>query len=326
MRSGPGTQYGIVKILKKGDVLEVLGRNQKGTWINVRTRAGEEGWVALSVVTFSGSIDDLEVAAAPPPPSQGGDQGGGNPGAEGRDSAGRPARITPSSTPTASRAYTPPCGSPIPAGAVLRVQLRHRAVECSCDTCACDTVCLASARRTTGIRTNVSVGVESQAYLWRADMQNISPRSTQASLFTLWVLVNIVGWSASHAILRLPHLQTAREILPLIMAFVLDGMMVGVIIGAGQWLILKQTFPKLSGWIQITALTYAIGLLVSLPAEISGFTEWVRPWDCQCWPRMPPLRCAISTTYVGHDRAIVGVVQWRKLRSYLAPTRMRRCG
>src|SRR3990172_2734377 len=73
MRSGPGTQYGIVKILKKGDVLEVLGRNQKGTWLQVRTRAGEEGWVALSVVTFSGSIDDLEVAAAPPPPSQGGD-------------------------------------------------------------------------------------------------------------------------------------------------------------------------------------------------------------------------------------------------------------
>lgn len=152
-------------------------------------------------------------------------------------------------------------------------------------------------------------------------MQNTSSRSIQTSLFVLWVLVNIVGWSASHTILRLPHLQTAREILPLIMAFVLDGMLVGVIIGAGQWLILKQTFPQLSGWIQVTALTYAIGLTVSLPAEIL----WLYRMGTSMG--LPMLAEDATTTMVPSPPlmlvatgAIVGVAQWRKLRSHLAPT------
>ncbi|HKZ70987.1 MAG TPA: hypothetical protein VJ020_12960 [Anaerolineales bacterium] len=152
-------------------------------------------------------------------------------------------------------------------------------------------------------------------------MQNTSSRSTQTSLFVLWVLVNIVGWSASHTILRLPSLQIADEILPLIAAFVLDGMLVGVIVGAGQWLILKRTFPQLSGWIQITALTYSVGLLVSLPAEIL----WL--YQMGTSQGLPMLAEEATTTMLPSPPlmlvatgAIVGVAQWRKLRSHLAPT------
>ena len=43
LRSGPGEQYRIMEVLKTGDSLEVLKRDDK--WTMVRTPAGDEGWI-----------------------------------------------------------------------------------------------------------------------------------------------------------------------------------------------------------------------------------------------------------------------------------------
>lgn len=51
MRSGPGTQYRIIKVLKSGDVVERIGRN--GDWVNVDTPDGDRGWVPEGYLTTS---------------------------------------------------------------------------------------------------------------------------------------------------------------------------------------------------------------------------------------------------------------------------------
>ena len=43
MRAGKGTQYRILRMLKSGTRLEVIGR--EGGWAQVRTPGGQEGWV-----------------------------------------------------------------------------------------------------------------------------------------------------------------------------------------------------------------------------------------------------------------------------------------
>ncbi len=43
MRSGPGTQYRIVKLLRSGDEIQDLGT--QGDWTRIRSNDGEEGWV-----------------------------------------------------------------------------------------------------------------------------------------------------------------------------------------------------------------------------------------------------------------------------------------
>lgn len=44
VRSGPGTTYAVIDLVRKGDVLLVLGRS--GDWLNVISPAGKVGWVA----------------------------------------------------------------------------------------------------------------------------------------------------------------------------------------------------------------------------------------------------------------------------------------
>jgi SH3 domain protein len=49
MRSGPGVQYRIVKLLRSGDKVERLAEQED--WIQVRLGEGEEGWVPAGYLT-----------------------------------------------------------------------------------------------------------------------------------------------------------------------------------------------------------------------------------------------------------------------------------
>ncbi len=48
IRSGVGNEYPIVKFVKQGDKLTVIG--ESGDWINVRVEKGQEGWISKGVV------------------------------------------------------------------------------------------------------------------------------------------------------------------------------------------------------------------------------------------------------------------------------------
>ncbi len=70
VRSGPGTAYTVLAIVKEGDVLTALGRTPDNTWIVVRLPDGTSGWCSAQAkyVTLSGSISELPAAPIPAPP------------------------------------------------------------------------------------------------------------------------------------------------------------------------------------------------------------------------------------------------------------------
>ncbi len=67
-RTGPDTTYGVIGQLKKNDRLELLARNEVGTWLQVRTEEGREGWVFAEFVYTTVNIVTLQIATEVSPP------------------------------------------------------------------------------------------------------------------------------------------------------------------------------------------------------------------------------------------------------------------
>ncbi|MCP4427758.1 MAG: SH3 domain-containing protein [Chloroflexi bacterium] len=71
LRSGPGTNYDILRFLHEGETVLVVAKDgEEGFWYNVELENGDRGWVAMSVSepVFAGAVNDLPVAATIPPP------------------------------------------------------------------------------------------------------------------------------------------------------------------------------------------------------------------------------------------------------------------
>lgn len=70
VRTGPGISYGtIAGGAGAGTVLELIGRNDQGNWLNIVLPSGEEGWILGELVTVNTgfSTASLPVVEAPPP-------------------------------------------------------------------------------------------------------------------------------------------------------------------------------------------------------------------------------------------------------------------
>ncbi len=65
MRTGPGTNYPIIRALPNGTILLVLGQDFSGAWLYVRTMDLQLGWVARSFTNFTGRAP---IISAPPTP------------------------------------------------------------------------------------------------------------------------------------------------------------------------------------------------------------------------------------------------------------------
>ncbi|GAB4335759.1 MAG: hypothetical protein Kow00117_18680 [Phototrophicales bacterium] len=96
VRAGDSTSYAPVGALLDDESAPVLGMSQNG-WFFIELDNGVEGWIAPSVVVFSGDIDTVEIIA---PPTM------------------TPTR-TPTPTPTATRTPTPPSGPNLIGGTVF---------------------------------------------------------------------------------------------------------------------------------------------------------------------------------------------------------------
>jgi N-acetylmuramoyl-L-alanine amidase len=70
MRAGPSTQHQVTGTVKRGDRLEILGKNRAGDWLKVAAPGGTEAWVFAQLVTTDVDLDDVPVTVAPtvPPP------------------------------------------------------------------------------------------------------------------------------------------------------------------------------------------------------------------------------------------------------------------
>jgi hypothetical protein len=88
-RAGPGTDYGIVLVVKQGDVLPALGYSPDRNWVQVVLPDGQKGWVSsgnqfvtVSLAEALPTSTDFAAlpTAAPPPPATGGGTSGGSRG------------------------------------------------------------------------------------------------------------------------------------------------------------------------------------------------------------------------------------------------------
>jgi uncharacterized protein YraI len=68
IRSGPGTNYGVLGSLNANAPVRVIGRNADASWWQIEITDGSIGWVASSVVSAS-NTDGVSVVAAPPAPA-----------------------------------------------------------------------------------------------------------------------------------------------------------------------------------------------------------------------------------------------------------------
>ncbi len=50
MREGPGVSFSAIAALRPATRLQILGRNNDGTWLNVRLDDGSEGWVSADLI------------------------------------------------------------------------------------------------------------------------------------------------------------------------------------------------------------------------------------------------------------------------------------
>ena len=97
VRAGDSTSYAPIGALLEGESASVLGiTNGSSGWFFIELDDGTQGWVASSLVLFSGDLDELDVIA---PPTM------------------TPTR-TPTRTPTPTITPTPPSGANLTGGAV----------------------------------------------------------------------------------------------------------------------------------------------------------------------------------------------------------------
>ena len=61
VRSGPGVGYSVVTVVYNSNAITLLGRNESGTWVRIRTNGGQEGWVNANFVQTSSHIGSLSV-------------------------------------------------------------------------------------------------------------------------------------------------------------------------------------------------------------------------------------------------------------------------
>ena len=63
MRSGPGTDYGVLLLLAEDQEVNVLGRDEAGEWLKINLDSGEEGWVTAEFVDVSVAVEALPIEA-----------------------------------------------------------------------------------------------------------------------------------------------------------------------------------------------------------------------------------------------------------------------
>jgi uncharacterized protein YraI len=71
MRKGPSPEYSVIMTLGYGHLLNLLGRDESGSWVEVATN-GVKGWVDASFIVPSVPISSLPVTSGSVPPPGGG--------------------------------------------------------------------------------------------------------------------------------------------------------------------------------------------------------------------------------------------------------------
>jgi uncharacterized protein YraI len=71
LRTGPGVAYPIMTVLDQGQGILLIGRNETGSWVQVKAAEGQVGWVNASLVQTTVPVSSLPVFESPPPQPSG---------------------------------------------------------------------------------------------------------------------------------------------------------------------------------------------------------------------------------------------------------------
>jgi len=61
MRQGPGVQYSVITVLPRGQLVNLLGRNNGATWVKVSLPSGAQGWISASYLATTYPLASLPV-------------------------------------------------------------------------------------------------------------------------------------------------------------------------------------------------------------------------------------------------------------------------
>lgn len=71
VRSGPGATYNSLGVVKAGDIVTILGRNEDRTWWAIQSQTGLRGWILNNpaYIDISGNTANVPLAASRPSPT-----------------------------------------------------------------------------------------------------------------------------------------------------------------------------------------------------------------------------------------------------------------
>lgn len=110
LRQGPGTEYALAGALNVGEVATISAKNSAGDWWQITLPSGASGWVYAPLVTTTGPVESVSVAAdIPTPPAVAAAP------AEVAPAAPAPAAPAPAEPAPAEPEPAPPAEAPAPA-------------------------------------------------------------------------------------------------------------------------------------------------------------------------------------------------------------------
>jgi hypothetical protein len=117
--------------------------------------------------------------------------------------------------------------------------------------------------------------------------------STWIGVWLRWTLATAIGWSAGEAVASLVPEDS-------VLGGALHTAVIGVILGASQWLVLRRSIDVGGQWIVATTAGSAIGGAIGIAASFASGADVIQPWALLPFGIM------------------LGLAQWLVLRTKLA--------
>ena len=110
-------------------------------------------------------------------------------------------------------------------------------------------------------------------------MKEMEGNSSGLKFWLLWALVTLAAWVAGQYLFSLRNifLKSATSIPSMVLLLFLNGLVLGSIVGAFQWLILRRWKKDSSGWLLSTIIGHTVGLPVSF-AILVGWDWLIAQW------------------------------------------------
>jgi hypothetical protein len=150
-------------------------------------------------------------------------------------------------------------------------------------------------------------------------MSNLPTVKGKVTFLLLWISISTFGWILSPINILYPTLRTYLEVANRAFAYAGCGLIIGLVLGIGQSLVLKQRLNSFKNWFVMTLVGYTlawpIGLAIStiIPAiafavQGSSFLPLAKPTNTDYFP------FPIDIILAGW---VIGITQWTALRQIL---------